>query len=94
MVTKDKIEQILREKINVYSISVIDESPKHKDHAQSLKSGGGHFDLVIVSDDFEPLKLIERHRLIYGILNDKFQNGIHALSVKTLTVKELSALES
>ena len=79
------IKKKLTDKIDTSHIEIIDESYKHAGHAQS---SGGHFRLHIISDDFSGLSLIERHRLIYGILGDMIQNEIHALSINAKTSNE------
>ena len=33
--------------------------------------------------------MMQRHRLVYGLLNEELQNGIHALSLKTKTKEEI-----
>ena len=46
-----------------------------------------HFNLVIVSDKFENVALIDRHRMINEAVKDELENGVHALSIKAKTVK-------
>lgn len=48
-----------------------------------------NFYIEIVSNQFENVSLIERHKLIYEILKQYIENkSIHALSIETLTYKE------
>ena len=48
-----------------------------------------HFTVIVVSDAFIDKKLIERQRMVYASLGDKFATGeIHALSLKTFTQDE------
>jgi len=72
------IKTKLSENLNIDSLEIIDESHKHANHAQS---SGGHFRVRIVSEDFQDKSLIERHRMVYGILGDMLKNEIHALSI-------------
>lgn len=83
------ITQRLQDAMSVHDISIEDESHKHAGHA-GAKSGKGHFNLHIVSDDFEGKSLIQRHRMVYAALGDAMENEIHALSIKALTVTELN----
>lgn len=46
---------------------------------------GHHFEAVIVSELFEGLNTLARHRLVYSALGDKMRAEIHALSMKTYT---------
>jgi BolA protein len=84
--TVDEIKKQLQEKIKVEFLEVEDDSGKHKTHKQSFGKGG-HYNLLIVSDDFEGMNLVSRHRKIYEILN-MGSAQIHALSISTFTKKE------
>ena len=82
----DTIKQKLVDALDVSSIEIIDETHKHKGHPQS---SGGHFRLIIVSSSFEDFSLIERHRLIYKILDNMMKKEIHALSISANTPAEI-----
>ena len=77
-----KIKNLISENINMIDFQIIDESHKHANHKKD--TSGGHFKLFIVSDDFENMTLINRHKLIYDILGDMIKTEIHALSMKLL----------
>ena len=55
---------------------------------RSGKGGDSHFKVVIVSDNFEGLRQVVRHRLIYRLLAQDIENGIHALALHTYTLSE------
>lgn len=63
------------------------ESDLHRGHKGN--NGGEHFNLFIVSQSFEKKNTMERHRMIYSVLEDLIPNKIHALSLKTLAPDEL-----
>ena len=86
MNTKSKIEWLLKDNFDVFEISIIDDSHNHKNHKKD--TSGGHFKLLIISDNFCNIKLIDRHRLIYKILDQMIKKEIHALSIKALSIKE------
>ena len=47
--------------------------------------------LVIVSNSFEGLSTLSRHKLVMGTLKDHFQSGaVHALSLTTKTPSEIA----
>lgn len=50
--------------------------------------GGDHFTMVVVSERFEGLPLVRRHRLVYDALGDLMRAEVHALSLRTLTPAE------
>ncbi len=87
----DRAETIaarLREAFSPASLDVVDESHLHAGHA-GAKSGGGHFDVTIVSARFAGENQISRHRMIYQALDDLMRGEIHALSIKAYTPDEL-----
>ncbi len=49
---------------------------------------GTHFEAVIVSDTFIGKTLLERHKLVYGVLGEAMKERIHALSLKTFTPEQ------
>ena len=53
------------------------------------ESGGGHFNVVIVSEAFVGKSLLQRHRLVYDAVQDMMPQEIHALSIKALSPDEL-----
>ena len=75
------IEQRLRSARSIESIAIVDESHLHVGHPGAA-SGGGHFQVTIVADNFDGLSTLARHRLIYDALGDAMQTEIHALSIK------------
>jgi BolA protein len=83
----DKIEELLRNTFNIIKIEVENDSGRHKRHKEA-EGKGGHFKLLIVSDDFENVDLITRHRKIYEVINLRDQKSIHALAISALTKKE------
>ena len=83
-----EIEDLIKSKMNIVKISIADFSNNHKNHPGN--SGGGHYQAVIISDDFKGLSLLERHKKIYSILGDL----IHAFSMKTYTSDEFKNLDA
>lgn len=50
----------------------------------SSGGGGGKFTLLVVSPRFAGVALLERHRLVQGVLAVEMK-GLHALTIKALT---------
>ena len=69
-------------------LELADESALHAGHAGAA-SGGGHYRLRIVSDKFEGLKLVMRHRLVYDAVHTMMHSEIHALAITALAPSEL-----
>jgi BolA protein len=74
------------ETLSPSSLNLEDESAQHAGHAGA--SSGGHYRLTIVSSRFEGLNAVARHRLVYQILGDLMQKGIHALAISAFTPEE------
>lgn len=55
---------------------------------QDMTGTNDHFSVMIISKSFEGLNLIERHRLVYKILDSMVTKEIHALQLKTLTLEQ------
>ena len=55
---------------------------------QDMTGTNDHFNVMIISESFEGLNLIERHRLVYKILGSMVTKEIHALQLKTLTLEQ------
>lgn len=53
-----------------------------------LTGTSDHFQVTIVSDDFEGLSPIERHRKVYAALGPDVGGAIHALSIKAYTPRQ------
>jgi len=70
------------------SVEIADESAQHAGHA-GAKSGGGHYQLVIVSRQFSGKPTVARHRMVYEALHDMMREQIHALSIKAFAPDEI-----
>ena len=81
-----KINKLISKKLNISKIEIIDDSHKHRNHKKDTQ--GGHYRLFLVSDYFENMNLIDRHKVIYNVLDSMIKTEIHALSMKLLTPSE------
>jgi BolA protein len=87
MNTTDRIRERLAT-LEPESYTLEDDSAAHRGHAGAA-SGGGHFNLTIVSPKFRTLSTLARHRLVYEAMGELMQRDIHALSISALTPEEL-----
>jgi BolA protein len=83
-----EIEHKLKAALAPLRIEVVDESALHAGHAGARESGGGHFNVTIVSAAFAGKGLLERHRLVYDALGETMRREIHALSIRALSPEE------
>ena len=84
--TLERIEQKLAV-LSPDSVDLIDDSAKHAGH-EGAKTGGGHFQLIIVSPLFSGKSAQARHRLIHAALGDMLEREIHAIAIKAYTPDE------
>lgn len=82
------IENSIREKLlaslQPTHLQVLNESYMHA----VSKGSETHFKVVVVSNSFDGVKLIERHRKINDILSEELAGGVHALSIHAKTPKQ------
>tara|TARA_Y100000768_G_scaffold365199_1_gene326280 strand:+ start:9785 stop:10015 length:231 start_codon:yes stop_codon:yes gene_type:complete len=72
---KNKIIDIIAKNLKYESLSVDGEESK--------------YEVNIVSDEFDGLSIIQRHKLIYALLDNFIKTGeIHALTIKAKTPSE------
>ena len=80
---ESQIINTLSSSLNLSSLKIINESFMHNVPAGSES----HFKIVVVTNDFNNLSSIKRHKLIYKTL-DNLMNKIHALSIHAFTEEE------
>ena len=87
MNTEQAIRQALAA-LDPVKVELTDDSALHAGHA-GARSGGGHYQLTIVSPRFAGLGRLQRHRLVYQTLSSFMTGTIHALAVTARTPDEL-----
>ncbi|HZP89269.1 MAG TPA: BolA family protein [Burkholderiales bacterium] len=70
-------------------VEIYDESGEHVGH-EGAKDGGGHYQLLIVSERFRGHSRLARHRMVYGALVDMLGTSVHALAITAYTPEELN----
>jgi BolA protein len=81
-----KIRQVLTARLAPVALEIHDDSAKHAGHAGARE--GGHFSVVVVSDQFAGRTRMQRHQLVYAALADLMRTDIHALSIQARTPQE------
>jgi len=92
MKKKVVIEKKLTEGLAPVLLEVEDVSHQHAGHAGAPKgSSETHFNVTVVSEQFQGRSLLKRHRLVYDLLQEELQHGgVHALSLNTKTPTEVA----
>jgi BolA protein len=84
---QDELESRLRGALAPLALTIDDDSAAHAGHA-GAQGGASHFRVRIVSEQFENLSRVARHRLVYHSCADLMQARIHALAIVALTPTE------
>jgi len=82
------LEEQLKVALEPSHLEVINESSNHSGPATE-----SHFKLVVVSEAFIEMKLIDRHRFINKLFKEELSH-IHALAMHTYTPNEWQARQS
>ncbi|HZJ82106.1 MAG TPA: BolA family protein [Guyparkeria sp.] len=83
------IEDTLNSALAPIHLEILDESDQHAGNRVE-----SHFRVVVVSDRFEGLPLIRRHRLAQDPLKAAFDQGMHALALHTYTPAEWASRDN
>jgi len=66
-----------------------DDTHKHLEHNIEVDHHGAHFFVKIVWQGFEGMPRLNRHRLIFGLLEQQWNaKQIHSLSLRLMTEEE------
>lgn len=72
-------------------LDIVDESYKHAGHSGNPSGDPNaetHFKVVVVSSEFGGKRLVQRHQMMYKLLDEELKAGVHALSMETKTPEE------
>ncbi|KAL6591815.1 hypothetical protein ACP70R_049678 [Stipagrostis hirtigluma subsp. patula] len=86
----ERIRESLERGLSPVDLEIEDISHLHKGHAGVAGSNGEtHFNVRVVSKEFEGKSLLKRHRAVYDLLQDELNSGLHALSIDAKTPSEV-----
>lgn len=88
MTIHEEIKTRIEAALSPDHLEVINESHKHAGHAGDDGSGQTHFKLMVVSAHFEGQSRVQRQQGINTIIAPLFDQGLHALSMRLLTLGE------
>ncbi|MDH2999006.1 transcriptional regulator [Pasteurellaceae bacterium LFhippo2] len=84
MLIQQTIIQKLTAQFSPSELFVENESHMHS----SGRGAESHFKVTIVSEQFEGMRSVARHRAIYACLAEELENGVHALALHPYTASE------
>lgn len=78
MISPQQVEEMIKAQILDAQVQV-----------QDLTGGGDHYQVTVVSPQFEGKGRVQRHQLVYGALQQAISSeAIHALALKTYTPQD------
>ncbi|MBD1938097.1 BolA family transcriptional regulator [Microcoleus sp. FACHB-68] len=81
MVSPDRVEAMIKAQMPDAQVVV-----------QDLTGGGDHYQVTVVSSQFEGKGLVQQHQLVYGAVREAMSTeAIHALALKTYTPQSWAA---
>ncbi|MCL6270920.1 BolA/IbaG family iron-sulfur metabolism protein [Sansalvadorimonas sp. 2012CJ34-2] len=81
---QNRIEEKLHSAFDLEYLKLENESYRH-----NVPPGSeSHFKAVLVSLAFTGLMPVKRHQMVYGVLSEELQAGVHALALHTYTPAE------
>ena len=82
--TQERIVSKLDARFDLQHLEVENESGGH-----NVPTGSEtHFRVVLVSDEFDNVGLLGRHRAVNEVLSQELEHGVHALALHTYTRDE------
>lgn len=76
-----EVKKLIEDKLPDSQVAVVD-----------TKGSGDHFEIMVVSNDFEDVPLIDRHRMIHSALGENLGGAIHAVEIKAYTPDQWESL--
>ena len=83
MTLQSQIETRLQAALDPERMRLVNES-----HSHSGPGAETHFNLIVVAATFDGKNRVARHRAVYAALGQELKDGLHALTMKTLTPTE------
>ena len=88
MKRKINIENLILKNYEPKFFTVLDVSEQHRGHQNFREDVESHFEIIIVSEKFNNLNRIERHRMVNQSLKEEFLSDLHSAIIKTFTLQE------
>lgn len=90
---ENSLKSLLEQQFQPEFLDIVNQSALHHGHAGSPDSGESHFKVFMVSSAFDGLSRVQRHQAVNAVVNDLFDKGLHALSLKLLAPDEYNSNE-
>ncbi|XVJ51799.1 MAG: BolA family transcriptional regulator [Vampirovibrio sp.] len=84
----EQIRQKLTDAFEPLAFELVDHSAKHAGHAGN-PMGGSHIAVYLVSQAFEGVPTLKRHRMVHAVLKEDFKGALHAVELDLKAPMEL-----
>ena len=88
----DAIEEALTRALDATRVEVTVQGALLVGHV-AAQEGGGHFQVLVVSERFRGQSRVAAQRMVYGALGDMMHNDIHALTMRTFTPEQWADID-
>jgi BolA protein len=79
--TVEQVTEKLKTAFQPIHFELIDNSWQHAGHAGNAL-GGSHLAIHIVSEAFQGVNALKRHRMVHEVLKEEMKAKVHALELK------------
>ena len=79
---KQRINKLLLENFNDFSINIEDNSHLHTGHNNFDGSGETHLKILLISKKLQDIDRLNIHKKINELVKKEFDNGLHSLEIK------------
>lgn len=84
------IQKKIEEHLNPISVEIINESHLHAGHQESFDgTGETHLRIKVVSQVFEGMTRVNRHRQINELVAEEISKGLHAIAIDAKAPNEV-----
>ena len=74
--------------LNQIKDKLIKNFPNDAVEVFDTRGTGDHFSIIVISNKFNEISLVDRHRMIYSIFKNEIVTKIHAMQIQTYTLDE------
>ena len=89
---ENQLHSLLTEAYSPIHLDIDNQSHLHQYHQGSPNTGESHFEVLLVSNEFEGVSRVARQRMVYKTVADLLKGPVHALSLQCRTPNEHTAL--
>jgi len=87
MVINMSVLNVIESKLSALNGEVL--NVENESHMHSVpENSETHFKVILVSEEFEKIRAVKRHQMVYALLKDELAGPVHALALHLYTPEE------